>query len=88
MVVNSKSEFVRRGLTIAMIALAGCAWMQNPGGGASSQQVSKTESPPPMVQDCGIVTIGSPTKYACHGKTYTSFDLAKLRLDWEKNHGG
>jgi hypothetical protein len=40
-----------------------------------------------MVQNCGIVSIGSPTKYACNGKTYTSFELLKLRLAWEKEHG-
>ena len=31
------------------------------------------DNPPPLVQNCGIVSISSPTKYACNGKTYTSF---------------
>ena len=41
-----------------------------------------------MVQNCGIVSIGSPSNYACDGKVYTAFQLAKLRQDWEKSHGG
>lgn len=80
--------FMRLSLAAAMIAVAGCASLRPHPGGAPSKQVSASDSPPPRVQDCGIVTIGSPTKYACNGKVYTSFDLAKLRLDWEKNHGG
>jgi hypothetical protein len=33
------------------------------------------------VQDCGIVAISSPSRYACpDGKVYTSFDLARARL--------
>ena len=32
----------------------------------------------PRVQDCGIVAIGSPTKYACHGKVYTSIQLSEM----------
>jgi hypothetical protein len=41
-------------------------------------------SAPPLVQDCGIVGISSPTRYACpDGKVYTSFALEKQRLAWE-----
>lgn len=87
MKVKGNEPFVRLSLAAAMLALAGCAGLQPPaGGGAATGQVSA--NPPPRVQDCGIVGIGSPTKYACNGKVYTSFELAKLRLDWEKNHGG
>ena len=76
---------LRLGLAAVMIAASGCAWMQ---GGSSYQQVAAADSAPPMVQNCGIVSIGSPSKYACNGKVYTSFDLLKLRQDWEKSHGG
>jgi hypothetical protein len=87
--VKKQREFLRSGLATAMIALAGCAGMQPyHGGGSPPQQVAAADRPPPMVQNCGIVSIGSPTKYACDGKVYTSFDLLKLRQDWEKNHGG
>jgi hypothetical protein len=84
--VKRKSEIVRLGLAVVMITMAGCASMQSPGGGPP-QQVADADRPPPMVQNCGIVSIGSPTKYACNGKTYTSFELLKLRLAWEKSHG-
>jgi hypothetical protein len=38
-------------------------------------------------RDCAIVTISSPTRYACDGKVYTSFDLEKQRLAWETSEG-
>ncbi len=80
---------MRLGLAVAMIALAGCAEMPSfLGGGPPPQQMAGADVPPPMVQNCGIVSIGSPTKYACDGKVYTSFDLLKLRLAWEKSHAG
>ena len=79
---------MRLGLVAGMFAVSGCAATPWGGGGSSYQQVAAADRPPPMVQDCGIVGIGSPTKYACNGKVYTSFDLLKLRLDWEKTHGG
>jgi hypothetical protein len=87
MMVRRGKEFVRLSIASAMIAVSGCAWMQHPGGGAPQQQMAAGDVPPPMVQDCGIVAITSPTKYACNGKVYTSFDLLKLRLAWEKSHG-
>jgi hypothetical protein len=34
------------------------------------------------------VSIGSPSKFVCNGKVYTSFELARLRQDWAKAHGG
>lgn len=70
------------GLAVLIGALAGCSAMPsrgwgNPGPGA-----------PPLVQrDCAIVTISSPTRYACDGKVYTSFDLEKQRLAWETAEG-
>ena len=85
--VQRGKEFVRISVAAVLIAVWGCARMQHPDG-ASPQQVAAADNPPPIVQDCGIVSIGSPTKYACNGKTYTSFELLKLRLNWEKNHGG
>ncbi len=40
----------------------------------------------PRVEDCAIVGISTPTKYACGGKVYTSYQLAKLRMDEEKRY--
>jgi len=90
MTVKRRRGLMRLSLAAGMIAASGCAGMPLFGSGSRGpyQQVAAADSPPPMVQDCGIVTIGSPTKYACNGKVYTSFDLLKLRQDWEKSHGG
>jgi hypothetical protein len=89
MMVKRRRELMRLGLAVVMIALAGCAEMPSfLGGGPPPQQMASADVPPPMVQNCGIVSIGSPTKYACDGKVYTSFDLLKMRLAWEKSHAG
>ena len=64
------------------LGVAGCASVM---GDPGSQQAANS---PPRVQNCGIVGISSPSKYVCDGKVYTSFELAKLRLEWEKSHGG
>ena len=37
-----------------------------------------------LVEDCAIVAISSPARFACNGKVYTSFQLAKLRMEEEK----
>jgi hypothetical protein len=71
---------------VAALAVAGCSAMGFGTKSAPPQQVSMASTPPPIVQNCGIVSIGSPTKYVCNGKVYTSFDLANLREDWAKNH--
>ncbi len=62
--------------TVLAIGLGGCAAMPEVGGGAPAQQAAKAQ---PRVENCGIVSIGSPTKYVCDGKVYTSFQLAKIR---------
>ena len=87
MKVKPGIQLRRIGLAAAMIALAGCSTMgPDPGiSGKPARQASAAPAgPPPKVQDCGIVGIGSPTKYVCNDKVYTSFDLAKLRTDWAK----
>lgn len=39
--------------------------------------------PPPMVENCAVVTISTPAKYACNGKVYTAYELQHLREKWE-----
>jgi hypothetical protein len=58
-----------------VFSLSACSSM---GMGTESASSSTTASVP-RVQDCGIVGIGSPSKFACDGKVYTSFQLAKLQ---------
>jgi hypothetical protein len=38
------------------------------------------------VQDCGVIQAGTPSRFACNGKVYTSFQLAKLREDEAKRY--
>ncbi len=54
-------------------------------GGAAAKEKPKLTTPPPRVQDCGLVAISTPARFACNGKTYTSFQLAKIRTDYAKN---
>jgi len=70
-------------LSALMIAsLAGCGAMSSSppaASGASAKQV-------PNFQDCLIYNVSSPTKYVCSGKSYTTFQLAKARMEEEKKY--
>ena len=65
------------GLAMLVSGIAGCSLLPQKGWGQAPAGA------PPLVQDCAIVGISSPTRYACNGKVYTSFDLEKQRLAWE-----
>ncbi len=74
------------GSAVIVAAMAGCETMQStftpsmkPGQTAGTAAV-------PRVQDCIIMNVSSPTKYVCDGKTYTSFQLAKKRMDEDKKY--
>jgi hypothetical protein len=69
------------GLAMLVSGTAGCALLPQKGWGPTPAGA------PPLVQDCAIVGISSPTRYACNGKVYTSFDLEKQRLAWETGQG-
>ncbi len=71
-------------LCAAMAALgAGCATMW-PAAAPASGTAAQAEAP--HVWDCGLVSSGSPSKYVCDGKVYTTFQLAKIRLDEIKKY--
>jgi len=64
---------------------AGCAVATMPSGGGWGPPPTKMVTTAdgkrvvdPRVQDCAIVGIGSPTKYACNGKVYTSIQLSQM----------
>jgi hypothetical protein len=42
----------------------------------------KPTSPPPKVEECAMINSGSPTNFVCNGKTYTTFDLKKMRDEY------
>ena len=73
-------------VSAAMVASAsGCATMQNMMPSSSSSKTAAS-GPPPRVEDCAIVAISSPSRYACNGKVYTSYQLAKWRMAEEKRY--
>jgi hypothetical protein len=96
MAFKGKENFLRMSIAggIVAMALAGCSTMQSLTGdkgggfpppdpaGSSKQASAKPAGPPPNVSECGVVSIGSPSKYVCNGKVYTTFQLAKMRKDY------
>jgi hypothetical protein len=40
----------------------------------------------PYVQNCGVLNTGTPSRFVCNGKVYTSFQLAKIREDQAKKY--
>ena len=69
-----------------IVSTTGCATIQSTITPAwtPSQTAGTTEIP--RVEDCAIIAISSPSRYACNGKVYTSYQLAKLRLNEEKKN--
>jgi hypothetical protein len=73
----------------ALTALAGCAGITSgftvsQGLGATTAQAAAR--PVPSVQDCGVLDAGTPSRFVCDGKVYTSYQLAKLREDEAKKY--
>lgn len=85
--VNSQIQRLTIAAGLIAVALAGCSTSKSGGNfpppGAAMAN-GKPTGPPPSVQDCGLVNSGSPSKYVCNGKIYTTFDLAKLRAQQEQ----
>jgi len=71
---------------VVIASVAGCAGVQSTVTPAWTPTQTAGTAQIPRVEDCAIVGISSPTKYACNGKVYTSFQLAKLRMDEEKKY--
>ena len=66
------------------LAAAGCsttaASPSDPPTVAAAQSASaKPATTPPDVTDCAIVTLSTPTLYACGGKVYNVYQLQHLR---------
>ena len=71
---------------VMIASTAGCATIQSTVTPAWTPSQTAGTTKVPRVEDCAIVAISSPTKYACNGKVYTSFQLAKLRMAEEKKY--
>ncbi len=67
-----------------VLGVAGCstttATPSDPPPAASAQAASIQQvAPAPDVAHCAIVTLSTPTLYACGGKVYTVYQLQQLR---------
>jgi hypothetical protein len=85
MLQKCRSSVARSGLAVAFGTLiVGCSTLPvwNTPTYASGPQAAPT--PIPYVQNCAVLNTGTPSKFACNGKTYTSFQLAKIREDEAK----
>jgi hypothetical protein len=65
------------------IALSGCAGttLMWPSSQPAAPVQAAGDKPIPKVQNCININSGTPSKYVCNGKTYTSHELRKLRED-------
>jgi hypothetical protein len=83
-----KKRFIERGVAgislLLAFTLAACATQTNPIT-PSSATPEAAATPIPYVENCAVVSIGSPSKFACNGKVYTAFELAKIREQVAKN---
>jgi hypothetical protein len=70
------------------LVLAGCSYSTRCGSSGfpppGAAMVNGKPSPPPMVWDCAMTSAASPGKFICNCKQYTSFDLYRMRKDYEK----
>jgi hypothetical protein len=74
-------------VSAAMIAsAAGCATIQSTITPAWTPSQTAGTAQAPRIEDCALVGISSPSRWACNGKVYTSFQLAKMRMDEEKKY--
>jgi hypothetical protein len=67
-------------------ALIGCA--AAPSSITSAASNGTATAPPPDVHDCTLISTGSPSRYACGDKTYTSFELTKMQHDAAQQGAG
>jgi hypothetical protein len=74
------------------VMLVGCSstsmpWSRSTGNfppPGAAMAGGKPTGPPPKVADCIMIQMSSPAKYVCNAKVYTSFQLARMRADYEK----
>jgi hypothetical protein len=69
------------GLIFFATAVCGCASQT---ARLPSQEPQAAATPIPYVRNCAVLNTGSPSRFACNGKVYTSFQLAKIREEEAK----
>jgi hypothetical protein len=82
------SQFLRMsiGAGAIVLALGGC-YSHSTSGGNFPPPAKGQPIPPADMSNCTLISSGSPTKYECGGKQYTTFDLYRARQNY-KNVGG
>lgn len=83
------SRFARGALALVVVATAGCATVTETLSSSSTQTAAAPKAAPtpvPYVENCVETNVGSPSKFVCNGKSYTSFQLAKIREDEAKKN--
>jgi len=68
------------GIGLILVEIAGCAAIK-PTTPLPTRTSAAAATSVPLVQNCGVLNTGTPTRFVCDGKVYTSFQLAKLRED-------
>ena len=76
---RGNSHLARAAGVCMMLAMAGCAMMPGSSSGTGTQTAAAAATPVPYVQNCVEVSVGSPSRFVCNGKSYTSFQLALIR---------
>lgn len=71
---------------VMIASAAGCATIQSTVTPAWTPSQTAGTARVPRVEDCAIVAISTPSRYACNGKVYTSYQLAKMRMEEEKKY--
>jgi hypothetical protein len=78
-----------KGIVICFLVFGGCAGFGPPPAvsqNSSAGAVQIAAQPAPRVSDCAVIQTGTPSRFACNGKVYTSYQLAKLREDEAKRY--
>ncbi|MGH7905841.1 MAG: hypothetical protein ACREP6_04360 [Candidatus Binataceae bacterium] len=65
-------------MTLAVL-LAGCSGNYGSARWGWPWNIDSVAGNPLNVQNCALVGISSPSKFACDGKVYTTFQLADIR---------
>jgi hypothetical protein len=76
---RGNSHLARAAGVLMLLAMAGCSLMSGSSSGTSAQTAGAAATPVPYVENCVETHVGSPSKFVCNGKSYTSFQLALIR---------
>ena len=78
------ARFARLIAIVTTALIWGCAALSPAPPAQGPLTAQAVAQPIPRVQDCGVLNTGTPSRFVCGGKVYTSFQLAKLREDAAK----